>query len=242
MKWATTTLTVALVVAVVGGAAPRALGDSSSTAPLLYVTQDESTIERTIAEYIERVDNVTATYRLVPGNNDDLVLQYTLSPDGVPPVRLIIDTEVSGRGPSGEVTERVIHLTAGYPLPDSARNEAVVARLLALNNLWQERCWIPHSIHVREEGLLVMQSHLNIPDRDTPVSAEAVRDLIIRMLMSWQEYYPRLEKALSGGSVGLNQHHERGTDAPAGHLAVRADRRPALWETRQRSSKTDLNL
>jgi len=242
MKRTTMTLLGTAVVLAACGAAPRALGKAFDAAPLLYVAQDESTVERMIAEYMQRVAGVTASYRLKNGNSRDLILEYMLRPDGVPPIRLIIDTDASARSPSGEVLERVIHLVAVHPLPRSALSEVIANRLLALNNHWQQCYWVPHNIFVNEQGLLVMQTHLNIPRRDTPISVEAVRDLIYRMLVSWQQYYPRLEQVLSGEPAALGRHDAGQADTPARRSAATAAPRSNLWEARRRSGEADLNL
>ena len=158
---------------------------------MLYPVQDESSLERKIANYIKAKSKVEAVYKFFGEKNDDLYLQYTLIPQGAPRVRLAVDTMVSGRQ-QGRVSERVIKVSTYYVLPASAKTPEARRKILELNNTWHQKKWMPGRVFIDTDGDIAMETFVNIPGADTPVHAELIRDIILRTNSVWSEYYKQL--------------------------------------------------
>lgn len=166
---------------------------------LLYVSNDEESIEKRIAKYFRENYDVEAEYHFAEEN--DLILQYAFSsPDeAFPEISTYIDTRPSATEmQNGEevVTERMITLTAYYVLPNSAKNAKTRASILEQINEWHVGRWVPQRIYLDEDGDIVLESMLNIPGDNYPVHAEIIGDQIIRMYSAWAEFYQLLDAVL----------------------------------------------
>jgi hypothetical protein len=172
---------------------------------LIFVSQDESSIEETIADYIEAAHGARAGRHMSGPNNDDLVLTYTISPGGdIPKLKMMIDTMVSGRTrDDNKVTSRVIKVFAYYKVDDLNKSAALRNEVRKLNDRVMGERWLPHRVHLDKENDIVMAAYINIPGSNYPAHAEMVHDLLTRMIRSWEKYYKEL-------SALLASHRERG--------------------------------
>ena len=166
---------------------------------LLYVSNDEESIEKRIATYFRENYDVEAEYHFAEEN--DLILQYAFSsPDeAFPEISTYIDTRPSATEmQNGEevVTERMVSLTAYYVLPNSAKNAEARVLILEQINEWHVGRWVPQRIYLDEDGDIVLESMLNIPGNNYPVHAEIIGDQIIRMYSAWAEFYQLLDQIL----------------------------------------------
>lgn len=166
---------------------------------LLYVSNDEESIEKRIATYFRENYDVEAQYHFADEN--DLILQYAFSsPDeAFPEISTYIDTRPSAtelRNGEEVVTERMVTLTAYYVLPDSAKNAEARASILEQINAWHVGRWVPQRIYLDEDGDIVLESMLNIPGNNYPVHAEIIGDQIMRMYSAWAEFYQLLEEVI----------------------------------------------
>ena len=196
-----------LILAVVALAMSSGCATTSTTQPevsrqpswLLYVSNDEESIEKRIATYFRENYDVEAEYHFAEEN--DLILQYAFSsPDeAFPEISTYIDTRPSAtemRNGEEVVTERMVSLTAYYVLPNSAKNAEARVLILEQINEWHVGRWVPQRIYLDEDGDIVLESMLNIPGNNYPVHAEIIGDQIIRMYSAWAEFYQLLDKIL----------------------------------------------
>jgi hypothetical protein len=196
-----------LILAVVALAMSSGCATTPTTQPevsrqpswLLYVSNDEESIEKRIATYFRENYDVEAEYHFAEEN--DLILQYAFSsPDeAFPEISTYIDTRPSAtemRNGEEVVTERMVSLTAYYVLPNSAKNAEARVLILEQINEWHVGRWVPQRIYLDEDGDIVLESMLNIPGNNYPVHAEIIGDQIIRMYSAWAEFYPLLDQIL----------------------------------------------
>jgi len=196
-----------LILAVVALAMSSGCATTSTTQPevsrqpswLLYVSNDEESIEKRIATYFRENYDVEAEYHFAEEN--DLILQYAFSsPDeAFPEISTYIDTRPSAtemRNGEEVVTERMVSLTAYYVLPNSAKTAEARVLILEQINEWHVGRWVPQRIYLDEDGDIVLESMLNIPGNNYPVHAEIIGDQIIRMYSAWAEFYQLLDQIL----------------------------------------------
>jgi hypothetical protein len=196
-----------LILAVVALAMSSGCATTPTTQPevsrqpswLLYVSNDEESIEKRIATYFRENYDVEAEYHFAEEN--DLILQYAFSsPDeAFPEISTYIDTRPSAtemRNGEEVVTERMVSLTAYYVLPKSAKNAEARALILEQINEWHVGRWVPQRIYLDEDGDIVLESMLNIPGNNYPVHAEIIGDQIMRMYSAWAEFYQLLDQIL----------------------------------------------
>jgi hypothetical protein len=196
-----------LILAVVALAMSSGCATTPTTQPevsrqpswLLYVSNDEESIEKRIATYFRENYDVEAEYHFAEEN--DLILQYSFSsPDeAFPEISTYIDTRPSAtemRNGEEVVTERMVSLTAYYVLPNSAKNAEARVLILEQINEWHVGRWVPQRIYLDEDGDIVLESMLNIPGNNYPVHAEIIGDQIIRMYSAWAEFYQLLDQIL----------------------------------------------
>ncbi len=174
---------------------------------LLYVSNDEESIEKRIATYFRENYDVEAEYHFAEEN--DLILQYAFSsPDeAFPEISTYIDTRPSAtemRNGEEVVTERMVSLTAYYVLPNSAKNAEARALILEEINEWHVGRWVPQRIYLDEDGDIVLESMLNIPGNNYPVHAEIIGDQIIRMYSAWAEFYQLLDQVLDASEHSVD--------------------------------------
>ena len=196
-----------LILAVVALAMSSGCATTPTTQPevsrqpswLLYVSNDEESIEKRIATYFRENYDVEAEYHFAEEN--DLILQYAFSsPDeAFPEISTYIDTRPSAtemRNGEEVVTERMVSLTAYYVLPNSAKTAEARMLILEQINEWHVGRWVPQRIYLDEDGDIVLESMLNIPGNNYPVHAEIIGDQIIRMYSAWAEFYQLLDQIL----------------------------------------------
>ena len=174
---------------------------------LLYVSDDEESIEKRIARYFRENYDVQAEYHFAEEN--DLILQYAFSsPDeSFPEISTYIDTRPSAtemRNGEEVVTERMVTLTAYYVLPVSAKSPEARASILEQINEWHVGRWVPQRIYLDNDGDIVLESMLNIPGNNYPVHAEIVGDQIMRMYSAWGEFYQRLEEVIDAAENSVD--------------------------------------
>lgn len=194
--WIGIPMMAVIAAALVCGAMSRAEAEGEDLAKdLLFVCQDEKTIEIAIADYLERAEGVKARREVAKNDDQDMFLRYTLSPDGVPEVTVTVDTLVSGKKDK-RITERVIRIVMFYILPEKAKTPEARRKILELNNDWLIRKWMPGRIYIDKDGDIALESFINIPGVKIPVHAEMVNDMLARTLNSWKQYYVELAKTV----------------------------------------------
>lgn len=160
----------------------------------LNVTDDNESIEKLIGNYLKSVYNVFPTYKF--DEKDNMYLTYDLSEN--PKIIAAIDSRESGWSEGGKkVTEKRVWISSYYALPEAAPKNDTRKKILELNNSWHNRTWVPHRIYITDDGIIAMQSSINVPGKDYPVHAELVRDILVRTVTFWNEYYKELAEVLS---------------------------------------------
>jgi len=186
----------AVGVAMLMWSLPQARAAKEDPRWLLQVCQDESSLEKTIADYMKEEYDIQAGRHVTKQDDADIYLSYTLAPEGAPKIACIVDSEVSARN-GDRVVERMIKIVAWYELPASAKTRQARAKILELNNEWHEKKWMPGRVYIDDDGDIRLETFLNIPSTTIPVHAELVRDLLVRTNAAWAEYYQTLAKSLS---------------------------------------------
>ena len=187
-------LAVVVVASIAVTAAPPSTDHELS---LIYVSQNESDMERAISKYISEVHDIQAEIVELPDLPGDLVLKYGLDPDGAPELTAVVDSGISAQDKEKDlVEERYIRVRAYYVLPDSAKTPAMRAKILELNNTFHNEKIAPGRIYIDEDGDLALQTLVNVPGLEVPLHAEVILDALVRMNMAWGEYYPGLKKIL----------------------------------------------
>jgi hypothetical protein len=202
MKIACTLLLVALLsIALILVAPTRSARSDDASAPvsqLLRVTQDESSLEKQIEAWLRTVKKVPGTQiKYLDEEKQDAGVIVPVDCEGVPPLKVVIDTAPSGHGADGKVTERVISVDSYYVLPDSVKTAAARAKLLELNNKWLSEQGSPDKVYIDSDGDVYFSTSINIPGPEVSVNAELVFDAIARMRPFWEGYYPLLKKELN---------------------------------------------
>ncbi len=176
---------------------------------MLRVTQDESSMELQLAEYLEATEGWFCRKIDNPAGGDDVILQFPFKlGDGIPKVDLLIDTSPSATE-HGQVTERAVRVWFWHELPDEAKDYDTRQKVLELNNRWMQEHWAPARIVIDPDGDLIFETWVNVPGEDAPMHAEAVRDAVIRLLSAWKDYSGQLRRVVgtcrtptSGGDEG----------------------------------------
>lgn len=192
-------LALALALLAWGGpglAAPAA--PKTASGPLAPLSQDESSLEKAIAKYLKDSHKLSATFRFMDKDYNNLFLEYSLAADEAPRAPLFIDTVVSARNKkTKEVTGRVVKIFFFYNLPASLRTARLRQKILELNNLANLNFWVPSSVCLTPDGKrLLFASYLSIPNPETPLQLSLVSDTLVRMVRAWEGYYPQLQKLL----------------------------------------------
>ncbi|MBP8130539.1 MAG: hypothetical protein KA184_13250 [Candidatus Hydrogenedentes bacterium] len=170
-----------------GGIAPKA-------EDLLFVTQDESSAERSIEAYLKRVLQWNARVDYIGDNRDDMILHYDFAKDPeCPGLSILIDTQPSNRGSSGETVERAIQIRTYYILPDSLKTPEHRAELLEMNNTFLQEVW-PVQVYLDTDNDIAFQCTINIPNKSVPVHMNMVADRMARMLGCFCDFFERLQK------------------------------------------------
>lgn len=173
--------------------------EEGAAGDLLFVCQDESTIEQQVRRYLKEKYDIDATMRYLDDEDTDLMLVYALSPrdEGVPDIKFFVDTMISARDTeTREVNERCLKINAYFILPDTYKTETWTRRIQTLNDDWHRRQWMPHRVYLDKDNDIAMESFINIPSRNVPVHADMVYDLLVRSLNAWSAYYLELSKLL----------------------------------------------
>jgi len=169
--------------------------DMSSSAWLLYPVQDESSVETTIARYIKQKMNIKADVKFLDDDMSDLAIYYPILPRDAPHLQVRIDT-MSARKKADRIVERVIILKAYYVMPDAAKTPETRQKILEASNEYMLKYWIPDRIILDRNGDIVIQTLINIADKNAPIHCEAVVDGLTRMLGGWSSYYEMLDEAI----------------------------------------------
>jgi hypothetical protein len=170
----------------------------AAVSPLLKVCQDEATLEKQIEAWLRTVKEVPGVkLSYADKEEQDAGVLIPVDCEGVPHLRVVIDTAASGRDDAGKVTERMISVDSYYVLPDAAKTPEARAKLLELNNTWMRDNGSPDKVYIDKDGDVYFATTINIPGPDVSVSAELVFDAIARTRPFWEAYYPLLKKELN---------------------------------------------
>ncbi len=166
--------------------------------PKLTVTQDESTLEKAIDNYLTLTKGITGGIsRFNDKERKDLLVAYPISSDKVPDIRVVIDTLAAEKDADGKTRERVIMVQSFYELPASAKTPEARRKLLELCTKWMDGHWSPGGVYVDSDGDLAWRTAINIPGRNFSVHAELVYDAVARMGPFWRSFYPLMKKELN---------------------------------------------
>ncbi len=186
-------LAVGIMAGLVWAGASELRADDAKTLDangLVFVSQDSASIERQIASYLQAHYGFSAKIIESKKNPDDIYLRYAIAAaDGIPELKLYIDTMVSGNNRETKaVSERVITVTGYFSGAKacSAKPECR-CRLLEVHNRLMTQYWMPHQIFVDKDGDVAFRSYANIAS-GTPVHVEQVNDLLVRMISAWRKY------------------------------------------------------
>lgn len=155
----------------------------------LTVTQDESSMERTIAGYLRETYKVQVEERQL--EEGDAALLVSMEGKGGPDFSVIVDTQPSNKAEDGTVVERVVsvQIYTGVKVPDESRAAVFEALNSFLAGMWFA------SIYIDEDKELSCQWCVNVMKEGLPT--EYVADAIIRVADSWRKFRPQAEKALA---------------------------------------------
>ena len=162
---------------------------------LIFVCQDECAIEEQIAQYLKAKDGWDADYKYGGENKDDLWLELRFTEGDAPQVRVTIDTFPSNTQNS-KVVERVISVKSWYILPDRLKKRDELDKILRFNNEYMVGHWMPMRIVLDKDDDIMIQSVINICAENVPLHCENVRDIVIRQVMGWADYYPKLKEVV----------------------------------------------
>ena len=196
----TTVFLAAIVVSLVVAQTAAQQGEEeglSHEESLLFVCQDEGSMERQIAHYIKKSHSNTARILASSKDKDDLYLKYSTTTDSGAKMQLVVDTMVSGRNKKTKViTERAIKVVGYFLLPDSAKTPASRAKILELNNKHMKRHFVPGGVYLDKDNDITFQTTINLPGKSIPVHAEMVHDTLSRFATSWDRYYEELARTV----------------------------------------------
>lgn len=171
------------MVLVLSGAA-----NADSSEWMMDPVNDESSIEKLISLYMKKVDGVEAELRLIGDSEDDLALLYQLKPKAAPTIQCGVDTPVSGRD-ERKVTERVVKITCFYVLPERLKTAKMRVRLFEAINKYHQMYWMPQRFYLDKDADVVVDNAINIPGKGFPVHAELIRDVLLRTVSGWNQFY-----------------------------------------------------
>lgn len=160
---------------------------------MLYVVQDESSLEHQIGDYL-RSKGLKVLYRSASPNgngngatatDDGLLLLFSLG-NKMPDFSVLIDTQPSASDPKrpGVATERAvtIRLYTGTYVRPAQRNEALDLLCARHRRVWAGTYWVD------TDGELVCSWVLNITSAGLPV--ENVVDAVVRIVSNWEDFFP----------------------------------------------------
>lgn len=184
------TMAVAIVLLPLCGQASGEEASPSSPGKMLSVCEDDSSIEEAIADYIKAKKGWKLRYEYRGPDRKDLVLRCEFWFEGVPSLRVAIDTAVSGRNPEdGSVSEMVILIRSLYETPQRAKGKQTQLDIIQAINRWHRKVWAPGHMQLDSDGDIVLSTTINIPGKESAVPAEMVVDAINRMGASWYRFY-----------------------------------------------------
>lgn len=165
-----------------GGTAARAADE------LLTVTQDESSMERTIARYLADKHDLKIDERT---EKDDLILQLTMEEKDLPKFKIEIDTQDVNRDKETKaVVERavLVNVYTGVFVPENKRAEV----LPVLNAFVRETLFA--GFYIDTDGEIINCWAVNVMKEG--LHPEYVYDVVARVDKNWQKLYPDIKKIL----------------------------------------------
>ena len=155
---------------------------------LLTVTQDESSMEEAIGEFLsERTDwSVDEIY--ADDEETDLALVINFEPADAPAINIMIDTIVAAAD-DDQVYERAVQVFFYVVLPDSSKTPVAREEILELNNYHMATESTLNRIIIDEDGDLMFVTFINLPGPNVPVHAEQIYDAVCRLVIDWEAYY-----------------------------------------------------
>ncbi|MCE5240558.1 YbjN domain-containing protein [bacterium] len=155
---------------------------------VLTVTQDESSMERVIEQYLKEAHQLTAREKVL--ENDDLVLVYDMKGDPAPNYAITVDTQSVHKTESGRVVERAVTAQVFTGIKVPAEKSAAVMK--AINEASRDSWFFAG--YIDDDGEVVIQWNVNVMSQG--LHAEYVFDMVARMDKSWAKLWPMITAAL----------------------------------------------
>lgn len=164
-----------------------AVGPALADQEMLTVTQDESSMERAIENYLKTHEGLDV--REKTAEQDDLYLIVPVDDEGIPDYRISIDTQALHKD-DGKVTERAVLLQVltGVKVPQD--KQAAVIRVI--NDF--DRDTLFSTAYVDADGEVVMDWGLNVLAAGLPM--EYVSDALARAHIVWNALYQQIRRVL----------------------------------------------
>jgi hypothetical protein len=175
---------VGLLGSLAMGPTARALADNEN----LVVTQDESSMERVIEQYLKDAHDLKCTEKFE--DDDDLWLDYPITGTPMPAYTIAIDTQSVNTGKDGKVAERAVRLNVytAVKVPDEKR----AAVFEVFNDFVRKQCFC--APYVDTDGEIVLDWTLNVMAQGLP--ADYVHDAMVRLSNLWEHMWPPVSEAL----------------------------------------------
>ena len=157
--------------------------------PLLFVYEDDRTLERQLRSYLFSAHRMDAKIRAVADNSED---EYVLIDNEGHTFQLWIDTQKSGRT-SNDGTITGVSIKIEGRLETSFSTQKQRDQALILINEHMRKSWSPQRLFLTGGGDIVCQWNINVME-DAPVHAGQVYDAVRRTFSSMtQQFIPALK-------------------------------------------------
>lgn len=163
---------------------------------LLFWPEDDATLEKQIAEYLDAAHGLKANFYHMGSDENDLVLAYQWSFDNAPDITVFIDA-IIGRD---KETSKVSYVTVKVycrckPVEDIKKGKKRNFVFECANNVFKK--WVyPHRIFIDDNGVIVMQSFISIASPSMPTHAEQIYLAIVGMRVEWPQFCEMLTKKI----------------------------------------------
>ncbi|MBM3571794.1 MAG: hypothetical protein FJX52_05445 [Alphaproteobacteria bacterium] len=173
---------------------PAATAPEAARSGLLVPTDSMRDLELQIASYLQAKGEWKVEVQAKANEPDDLYLSLLFASEGMPTLRITIDTFVSARDKaSNAVAEQVVKIQA-YAFDSKHRRVANRARFYDFANKWMAFLWIPQRMYLDAEGEFILEWNVNlIPGGG--VHIDQIHDAIAKLSEVWRDMVPELRKA-----------------------------------------------
>ncbi|MCX5790597.1 MAG: YbjN domain-containing protein [Elusimicrobia bacterium] len=154
----------------------------------LTVTQDERSMEESIARYLRARHSLIVTEKVAEG--EDLYLVVPMKGDPMPKFGINIDTQCTNRGADGKVIERAVRVLTLTGVKVPAEKQDTVLRII--NDFNRRRNF--SAVYIDTDREVVLDWTLNVLSVGLPI--EYVYDSLARENKSWHELYHLVSAAL----------------------------------------------